>query len=315
MKRTELHRHLDVSLRSATIHEIAIERSLIAQSTSLTCFQEQLYIREPLESLTAVLATFSLFQKVLATPEILERVAFEALEDCYHEGTRRVEFRFSPSFCSEFSGLAWDEILSSFERGLQRGVRTYPDMQWGLICIATRDYGVDSVDESVEFFLRNRLRFVGCDLAGNENQFPCRLFEGSFRKARAQGAKITIHAGEAVGPENIWEAIELLGATRIGHGIAAIRDPKLLEHLRKHEICLEVCPTSNWLTKCVPSLEAHPLPALLRAGVPVCVNTDDPGIFGKTLLQEIEVCKTRLGMSEGEIEKCFEFAARASFLS
>ncbi len=315
MLQTELHRHLDVSLRSSTILEVAIARGLLAQSTSLASFEEQLYIRKPLESLTAVLAMFTLFQKVLATPAILERVAFEALEDCYREGTRRVEFRFSPSFCGEFSGLSWDEILSSFERGLERGVRSYPDMQWGLICIATRDYGVESVDETMEFFLQNQARFVGCDLAGNEQNFPCRLFENSFKGVRAAGAKITIHAGEAVGPENIWEAIELLGASRIGHGIAAIQDPKLMAHLRERSICLEVCPTSNWLTKCVPTLEAHPLPALLRAGVPVCINTDDPGIFGKTLPQEIEVCRLMLGMSEGEIEKCFEYAVKSSFLS
>ena len=91
-------------------------------------------------------------------------------------------------------------------------------MNAGLICIASRDYGPENVDKTIEFFLKNSNQFIGLDLAGNEANYPCRLFEASFKKAQQIGAKITIHAGEASGPENIWEAIELLGANRIGHG-------------------------------------------------------------------------------------------------
>jgi adenosine deaminase len=173
---------------------------------------------------------------------------------------------------------------------------------------------VDEVARTAGFFLRHQARFAGFDLAGNEAQYPCRLFEGAFRGLRAAGAKITIHAGEACGPENIWEAIELLGARRIGHGIASVRDPELMERLRRDSICLEMCPTSNWLTQCVPTLEAHPLPQVLRAGIPVCINTDDPGIFDVSLPGEVEVCRRSMGMTSAEIEQCFGHAERASFL-
>jgi adenosine deaminase len=189
-------------------------------------------------------------------------------------------------------------------------------MRVGLICIASRDFGVDEVARTVEFYLRHRDRFVGFDLAGNETDFPCRLFEEAFKPLLALGrdARITIHAGEASGPENMWEAIALLGARRIGHGLRCVEDPKLMDYLAAQRICLEMCPTSNWLTRSVDSIASHPLPRVLRAGIPVCINTDDPGIFGVTLGHERELCRTQMGMSEAEIELCNRHAVEASFI-
>jgi adenosine deaminase len=312
---TELHRHLDVSLRLTTLLELAQARGFVSQSTSLDAFRDQIVLSKPLADLSSVLATFSLFQKVLDRPEVLERVAFEVVEDCYHEGTRLLELRFSPSFVSETHGLDWQEVLEGFTRGIARAKTQYPDLKAGLLCIATRDYGPEAVDRTVDFFLKNQTRLAGFDLAGNEVGFPCKLFETSFKKLRKLGAKITVHAGEATGPENIWEAIELLGAHRIGHGIAAIQDPKLIEHLRDRKICLEMCPTSNWITQSVSSFEAHPLPKTLRAGVPVSINTDDPAVFGVSLRDEVRICREKMGMSASEIDQVFTYAAQASFLN
>ncbi len=312
---TELHRHLDVSVRPKTLHELARAKGLVAQSTSLPAFVDQVMLRRPLEDLPAVLETFALFQKVLDRPEILARVAEEALEDCWNEGTRQLELRFSPGFICELSGLAWDDALQGFETGLARGLKRFPKMRAGLICIASRNYGVESVARTVEFFLRHSTRFIGFDLAGPEVGYPCRLYEGEFRKLRAAKARITVHAGEDCGPENVWEALELLGAERIGHGIASVRDPKLLRTLAERKICLEMCPTSNWLTHAVPSLKEHPLPSVLRAGVPVCINTDDPGIFGVTVPSEIYICRSIMGLSDSELASCQAHADRATFLT
>lgn len=314
-QQTELHRHLDVSARLSTVHELAIRRGLIPQSTSLESFGEKIFLRKPLQDLAEVLATFSLFQDILDRPETLERIAFEVAEDCWLEGTHRVDLRYSPSFACEKSGLKWEEALDAFHRGITRAMKKYPDLKAGLICIASRDYGTESVAETAEFFLRHRDRLIGFDLAGNEVGFPCRKFESAVKPLRAAGARITVHAGEATGPENVWEAIELLGARRIGHGIASIRDPQLMERLARDGICLEMCPTSNWLTQAVPSFEAHPLPQVLRAGVPVCINTDDPGVFAVTLKDEITIARTRMGMSDAEIRRCQDHAWQASFLN
>lgn len=314
MIQTELHRHLDVSLRASTILRLAQERGLEAQSTSLENFSEKLILKQPLKDLSAVLDTFSLFQKILDRPEVLEQVAFEVVEDCWNEGTRKLELRFSPGFITEFNGLSWEDLLDGLERGIQKARLAYPTIKVGLICIASRDLGPESADKTIEFYLRNQKRLIGLDLAGDEMMYPLEIFESTFKKAIQNGAKITIHAGEAAGPENVWKAIELLGARRIGHGVHSIQDPLLVEYLKKNQICLEICPTSNWLTHAVSSIESHPLPALLRAGVPACINTDDPAVFGITLPHEVQICSQRMGLTPEEIKKTFDHASSFSFL-
>jgi adenosine deaminase len=311
---TELHRHLDVSLRLTTLLELAQAGGHEATSTSLEAFGSKIQLKSPLKSLDSVIGTFALFQKVFSRPEICERVAFEAVEDAYREGTRKIEYRFSPSFVCDESGMSWDEALAGFERGRDRALATYRDIKVGFICIATREFGEELVAKTVDFFLANRSRFVGIDLAGKEANYPCRLFERAFKKARDVDANITIHAGEAAGPENVWEAIDLLGAKRIGHGIESMKDAKLLEALRQRGICLEVCPTSNWLTGATPSLEKHPLPQLLRAGVPVSINTDDPSVFAVTLPGEMAVSVKKMGLTEAELALCQRNASDASFI-
>jgi adenosine deaminase len=310
----ELHRHLDVSTRLSTLLELAQRQGLEAQSTSLEAFGRKVLVKAPMTDLASVLATFTLFQKVLDRPETLERIAFETVEDCWNEGTRHVELRWSPSFATEHSGMSWDEALDAFERGVNRACARYPGMRAGMICIASRDYGAEAAAETAAFYQRHITRLVGLDLAGNEDRFPCRLFEGAFREVKTDPrSRITVHAGEGSGPENIWEAVELLGARRIGHGIAFEKDPALAGMLVNKGICLEMCPTSNWLTQAVARIEDHPLARALRAGVPVCINTDDPGAFGVTLRDEIRICETRLGMGPQEIELCFTHARRAAF--
>jgi adenosine deaminase/aminodeoxyfutalosine deaminase len=122
------------------------------------------------------------------------------------------------------------------------------------------------------------------------------------------------HAGESTGPESIWEALDLLGAERIGHGIAAAQDEALLARLRDEAIPLEICPTSNVCTRAVPSLAEHPLPALVAAGVPVTINSDDPPMFSTTLTHEYEVAAELLHLDEAGIADLARAAVRASFL-
>lgn len=315
MIQAELHRHLDVSIRTSTLLKLAQERGLEAQSTSLEAFREKLIMRKPFTSLAEVLSQFVLFQKVLDRPEVLEQVGFEVVEDCVKEGTTWMELRFSPSFVTEYNSLDWDEALAAFERGVEKAKARHPQARVGLLIIASRDFGEEAAAKTVEFFLKHEERLAGLDLAGPEVEFPCRLFEGAFKEAVKRGSNITIHAGEASGPQNMWEAIEMLGAKRIGHGIRCVEDPKLMEALAARKICLEMCPTSNWLTQCVKDLSEHPLPQVLRAGVPVSINTDDPGIFGVTMPHEIEVCRRQMKLSEVEISQCLEHARASSFLN
>ena len=312
---TELHRHLDVSLRLGTLLSLAQERGLEPTSTSLAHFQDKFVLRKPLPGLGEVLGQFSLFQKVLDRPEVLERVAFEVSEDCYLEGIRKAELRFSPSFVCDVSRLPWDEALAAFGAGLKRAQTKYPDFQAGLICIGSRDFGMDSILQTVEFFLRNTDRFIGIDLAGDESTHPNSEYVRAFKPVVDSGANITVHAGEAAGPDSMWAALEMLGAKRIGHGITCVQDRQLMDTLRDRKICLEMCPTSNFITSAVPDLRKHPLKEVLHYGIPVCINTDDPGIFGADLPHEIEVCRREMGMSEADIHACFAHAEKYSFLS
>lgn len=314
----ELHRHLDASVRSQTLFELVQEKGLLTGDfegvSFLNEFETKFLLRSPLPNLESVLSRFQLFQQVLDSESVLQRVAYECVEDCYQEGIQQVELRFSPGFISEKNGLNWDWILDAITTGIQNAKTQYPEIEVGLICIASRDMGLKEVDRTIDFFLETRKFWVGFDLAGPENDFPPSLFKSSFQKLKNSNVPVTIHAGEGTASENIWSAIFDLNARRIGHGIAAIQDPSLMDYLRDQQICLELCPTSNWITSVTPDLSKHPIRRFFDHGIPVSLNTDDPGIFGNTLSNEVEILRTKLGFSSGEIEQIWEMAKHARFL-
>jgi aminodeoxyfutalosine deaminase len=154
---------------------------------------------------------------------------------------------------------------------------------------------------------------VGFGLAGPEDGVHRGDFAPVFRAARDAGLRSAPHAGETVGPAEVWAAVRALGAERIGHGIGAAADPALLAHLAEHRITLEVCPTSNVRTGAVGSLREHPLPVLLAAGVPVTLATDDPGMFHANLNCEYALCHELFGLGTAELAEISRTGARAAF--
>lgn len=312
-QRTELHRHLDASFRASTLAELIKRFEIDAPFSSEKDIREKFWLTRQMTSLKEVLDCFVLFQKVLRTQDVLERLAREAIEDAKNEGIQHIEFRYSPTFVSEYSKLPWHKTLEALQRGLKEGCEK-TGVQAGLICIVSRGYGHELAQKTVEFALERKRDFIGLDLAGIEDGFPCRLYAKLFREAFDAGIPITVHAGEATGAENVWEAIDLLGARRIGHGTRSIEDPELLRRLARDQILLEVCPTSNFITRTVDRFEDHPLPRFLDAGIPVSISTDDPGIFGVTLDDEYQRCKKFLGMSNSDLRKIDEYALAHSFL-
>jgi adenosine deaminase len=173
---------------------------------------------------------------------------------------------------------------------------------------------MESIEKTIEFYLANKNRFIGLDIAGDEPQFPNAQYASLFKPLLDENLPITIHAGEASGPESIWAAIDLLGAKRIGHGIHAVHDPKLMDALRDRKILLEMCPTSNRITSAWPDLKTHPLKKCLDHGIPVSINTDDPGMFGITLGDEVEIAKKMVGLTNEEVARTFRYAHEHSFL-
>jgi aminodeoxyfutalosine deaminase len=175
--------------------------------------------------------------------------------------------------------------------------------------------GLPAAEETLRIALEERPDgLISFGLGGPEVGVPRPQFKPYFDKARAAGLHSVPHAGETTGPETVWDALRELGAERIGHGIAAVGDPELLAHLAERQIPLEVCPTSNVRTRAVASLDEHPLPALVAAGVPVSINSDDPPMFGTTLEEEYAVAARLLGLDAAGVAGLARAAVNASFL-
>jgi aminodeoxyfutalosine deaminase len=176
------------------------------------------------------------------------------------------------------------------------------------------DLGIGSGLDTARWVLTHQPEgAVGFGLGGPETGVPRAWFHQAFRLVRAAGLHSVPHAGETGGPDEVWSALRVLGAERIGHGIRSVQDPKLLAQLADRAITLEVCPTSNVCTRAVDSLAEHPLPTLVAAGVPVTLGTDDPGMFGTTLNREYLLCHQVFGASRGELAELARAGVRAAF--
>ncbi|GAA4570567.1 adenosine deaminase [Planotetraspora kaengkrachanensis] len=175
--------------------------------------------------------------------------------------------------------------------------------------------GVAGADRTLSVALDQRPDgLISFGLGGPEIGVPRGQFVPHFSAARAAGLHSVPHAGESTGAQTVWDSIRDLGAERIGHGVHSVEDPALLEHLVTHGITLEVCPTSNIRTRVVPTMAEHPLPELVKAGVPITINSDDPPMFGTTLNQEYAVAAELLGLDRNGIADLARSAVRASFL-
>jgi aminodeoxyfutalosine deaminase len=178
-----------------------------------------------------------------------------------------------------------------------------------------RQWGPDGLAELVELAGgRERPALIGVGMGGDESSWPASDFRPVYDEARRRGLRTTVHAGEAAGPRSVWEAIEVLGVERVGHGIRAAEDRELVRALARQRIPLECCPTSNLSTGVVKSWDAHPLGLLHRAGVAVTVNTDDPAMFGTTLTDEWRILSRHLGLSSSEAAQVGRRTIEAAFL-
>ncbi len=317
LPKIDLHRHLDCSMRWSTLLEVASTLKIDFPKDPAQQAKHFL-VTEPMVNLEAVLAKFSTAQKVLASEEILERLAFEACEDAFNDGVRILELRYAPTFITEgHSHLNFEKIHQAFLKGLGRAEKKMP-IAAGLICILQRNSALEKVERVTQFAIENKNTFLAADLADNEVGFEPKKFATYFNRLRNAGLFITVHSGEAPNSQAhqwIKDSIEILGAERIGHGIQSINDESTLELLIKKNIPLEVCPYSNFLTQAFCTYEDHPLRRLLEKGVPVTLNSDDPGMFGSTLSDDYYLAQTYQNFSLEDFKKCNETAYEHSFIS
>lgn len=307
IKKAELHRHLEGSIRLSTLIELSGQ----------TLTAEDFLVTTPLEDLTAVLQRFFTTQKLLSTPEIIERVTYEVCEDAYKDGINILELRYAPSFLSIGHAFSWNNAHSAVMRGIQRAEKQFP-MVVGVLGIIVRSQSFKEARKCVDFFIQNKKDFIGMDLADEEVGFDCKIFAPLFQDAKKEGLRITVHSGEEdvpQAPQFVRDAIELLGAERIGHGLQIYKDRYTIDFVKERNVCLELCPTSNWITNNVKSLEKHPFPQLHEAGVAVTINSDDPGIMGFDLSNEYLVLHKHFDYSIQDLEAFSQVAKNRSFIS
>ena len=313
--KAELHRHLECSLRLSTLCELAPLVGIEVPATEIE-IKRRMLVTEPMRDLESVLKKFMTTQAVLASEEILSRITYEVIEDACRENVRILELRYAPTFIRHgHDNLSFEKI----HQAILKGVRAAKDLPIavGLIAIIQRTLPLAEAARVTDFAIENRDTFIALDLADNEEGFEPGPFAPLFERAKKAGLHITVHSGESDLPqaaEYVRTAIERLGAERIGHGVQIHKSPELIELVKKRKIPLELCPTSNWLTNAVPSTAAHPFRKLMQAGVPVTINSDDPGVFDIDLTNEYRVLHEEQGMDTSDFARCNDIAAANSFL-
>ena len=310
----DLHRHLDGNVRLETILDLGRQHNLPLPAWDVDSLRPYVQITEPEPGVMAFLAKFEWMVGVLIDYEACRRIAYENVEDAKNEGIDYIELRFSPWFMSEPHKLDPAGVVEAVVEGAQSGERDF-GVRTNLIGIISRTYGVETGWKELETLLTQRDQLVGLDLAGDEVHFPASCFKDHFKKGREAGWQITAHAGESAGAESIWQAIQDLGATRLGHAVRAIDDPKLLDYLLENQVGIETNLTSNLQTMTVPDLAVHPAKRFLEKGLLVTLNTDDPGISGIDLAYEYTVAAPAAGLTREQIRRAQQNALKIAFLT
>ena len=314
LPKVELHCHLELTARPALLKELLVAKG---RSVSEAEFCRDYLITEPVGDLPTLLNIFLGYRDLLDSAEVVERMTYECCEDMFRNGVRLLELRYAPSFlCDAHDGLKPDAMHAAILKGVERAERDFP-MAVGLICLLQRIKTVEENRYWLDFAVEKKADFLAMDLADNELAVGPAPFIPLFEKAKSEGFAVTIHAGEAEGPQaarNIRDSIELLHADRIGHGVRILEDPSVLDFVRERGTVLELCPTSNWLSGVCATKESHPFRTIMEAGIRTTLNTDDPGIMNIDLLDEYRLLRDGMGFTQAEFVQMNQWARNASFI-
>ena len=312
LPKAELHVHLDAVIRPTTMIDLARAAKFSLPTTDPEALRRFMLVSDG-TSLEDYLTRFDQTIPILQTPEAIERVAYEAVEDAAHDNVRYLEMRYCPLLSTK-RGLPIQEALEAEWRGLSRGERDFGVVTRIINC-SLRHYDPGVSIEIAELSVANRHQgVVAFDLAGGEAGRPPAAHRAAFDLALHGLLGITVHAGEAAGPESIREALLRCHANRIGHGTKLYQDPVLQAYVRDRQIPIEVNLTSNVKTGAVSSIRDHPVKAYFGAGIPVTLSTDGWLMTGSTLTDEYCLAHDVLGFSRTEIERMILAGFEAAFL-
>ncbi len=314
LPKIDLHRHLEGSLRLETVVELAREHGVSLPSYDIERLRPLVQVTDDPPDFDRYLGKFHILRRIYSDRKVVERVAYEAVADAAADNVRYLELRFSPSAQAAVHGFSFTDTTDWVITGVRRAQRDF-DIVVRLIIALVRHDPFEWAEEITEIAIaRQADGVVGFDLTGQAEKHPVSPFARLFKKAKAAGLNITVHAGEATGPETVREAVTVLGAQRIGHGIRAVQDSQVCQLLRNEGITLEVCPTSNIQTGAVRSFWHHPLKDLYHAGVPVTINTDNTSVSNTTLTDEYVVATLGVGIKLQELHQMLMSAVEAAFL-
>jgi adenosine deaminase len=313
LPKTDLHVHLDGSLRLETILDLATQQKVKLPADTPEGLRPFVQMGEDCKSLVEYLKAFEVTLSVMQTHESLVRTAFELAEDAARENVRYLEVRYSPILHQQ-KGLTLHGIVQAVLEGLALAEKNYP-IKTGVILCGMRhispEISLKLADLTVAF--KNK-GVVGFDLAGAEEDFPAKKHKEAFGRVLANNINCTLHAGEAYGPESIHQAIHACGAHRIGHGVRLVEDGDLLNYVNDHRIPLECCPSSNVQTKAVKRMADHPIRLYYDLGLRVTVNTDNRMVTNTSVSQEYLVLHEQLGFTLDEIKELIIMGFKSAFL-
>ena len=312
--KVDLHRHLEGSLRLRTMLDLARNQGItVPTSTGSLSNLVQVQKSEPL-TYQNFLAKFSTLRLFYRSREVIERVTREAVEDAAKDNVCYLELRFTPVALSRAECFKLGDVMDWVCASAKQAASEY-GLQVGLIASINRHEGVELAGQVADLAADRRARgLVGLDLAGNEAEFPAKPFAGIFREARQAGLKLTIHAGEWGGAENVREALEMFEADRIGHGVRVVEDASTMALARERQTAFEVCVTSNYHTGVVAGSMEHPILKMMQAGINITLGTDDPSISQITLTDEYHRVCEDMDISLAKLKERILAAAQAAFL-
>lgn len=314
MPKIDLHRHLEGSLRLKTLLEIAQKYGLDLPAADTERLRPLVQITNDPPDYEVFLSKFEVLRHFYRSPEAIHRLAYEVVADAALDNIQYLELRFSPQALARVRGFSMREVADWVIEAAQKASADY-GIEVRLIVTLVRHDPFEQAKLVAEVaFERHDRGIVGLDLAGNEVKFPAGPFVPLFAEAKRLGMGVTVHAGEWASAEGVRQAIEELYADRIGHGVRAIENSKVLKLVMERQVALEVCLTSNLQTGVVQQLHHHPFIDFLNLGVKVTLNTDDPTISNLSLSDEYQVAVDLLGLGHEDLRKLVLNAVNSAFL-
>jgi adenosine deaminase len=313
LPKVELHRHLEGSLRVQTIKELSRTYGITLPPSHDLTNLIQVQKSDPL-TFKNFLSKFQILRLFYLTPEIIQRITYEAIQDAADDHVLYMELMFTPVALSRARGFSLVEVFDWVLEAVKKANKELT-VQTRLIASVNRHESPDLAEEVAQLAVERRSQgIVGLNLAGNEAEFSAHPFKKIFIEAHKNGLGVTIHAGEWNGPQNVKEAIKDFRAQRIGHGVRILENPALVKLACKTQTPFEICITSNYQTGVLSAPAAHPLAQMLEAGLNVTLNTDDPSVSNITLSSEYCLACEKLGLKRQVLTKLILSAAEATFL-